>query len=335
MSTHRKTAHTLTGRAVRRSAALLAPSALLGTGIILTAAQAPAQAASVSTWDKVAACESSGDWHINTGNGFYGGLQFTSSTWAAYGGRAYAPRADLATKHEQIMIAEKVLKGQGPGAWPVCSVKAGLTRGGPAPYTSGTAGRRTLPGATPADRAAAYARAQLGDRYTYGGTGPGTFDCSGLTQAAWRAAGVSIPRTAAGQWAGLTRVSTPRTGDIIVYRGGGHVALYIGDGKIIEAARPGTAVRTAPWRSGWYADHFTGIVRPAPGTAASSTVRGSRTPERAVPLPSYTVKPGDWLSKIAARYNVAGGWERLYALNRGTVGADPDLIFPGQVLRLK
>lgn len=87
-----------------------------------------AQAADAHTWNKVAACESSGNWSINTGNGFFGGLQFTRSTWAAYGGTAYAARADLATKDQQIAVAEKVLKGQGPGAWPVCSQRAGLTR---------------------------------------------------------------------------------------------------------------------------------------------------------------------------------------------------------------
>lgn len=92
-----------------------------------------AQAASVDVWEKVAGCESTNNWKINTGNGYYGGLQFTQSTWDAYGGREYAPRADLASKDQQIAIAERVLKGQGPGAWPSCSVRAGLTRGGDAP----------------------------------------------------------------------------------------------------------------------------------------------------------------------------------------------------------
>ncbi len=87
-----------------------------------------ASAAPASTWDKVAQCESTGNWAINSGNGFYGGLQFTNSTWAAFGGTSYAPRADLATKAQQINVAEKVLASQGPGAWPVCSVKAGLTK---------------------------------------------------------------------------------------------------------------------------------------------------------------------------------------------------------------
>ncbi|KUF13655.1 transglycosylase family protein [Streptomyces silvensis] len=90
-------------------------------------------AADVDTWNKVAACESTNNWSINSGNGFFGGLQFTQSTWQAYGGTVYAPRADLATKDQQIAVAEKVLDGQGPGAWPVCSQRAGLTRGGDSP----------------------------------------------------------------------------------------------------------------------------------------------------------------------------------------------------------
>ncbi|MFG3055184.1 transglycosylase family protein [Kitasatospora sp. NPDC048239] len=89
-----------------------------------------ASAASTSTWDAVAQCESGGNWSISTGNGFYGGLQFTPSTWAAYGGTAYASQANQATKAQQISVAEKVLASQGPGAWPVCSQKAGLAKGG-------------------------------------------------------------------------------------------------------------------------------------------------------------------------------------------------------------
>lgn len=105
-----------------------------GAGLALPfLAAAPVSAASVDVWDKVASCESTGNWHINSGNGYFGGLQFTRSTWAAYGGTVYAPRADLATRGQQIAVGEKVLEGQGPGAWPRCSVEAGLSRGGAAP----------------------------------------------------------------------------------------------------------------------------------------------------------------------------------------------------------
>ncbi|MEV4936899.1 transglycosylase family protein [Streptomyces zaomyceticus] len=98
---------------------------LIGAGAV--------QAASLDVWEKVAACESTSNWHINTGNGYFGGLQFSQSTWEQYGGTHYAPRADLASKDQQIAIAERVLKGQGPGAWPSCGSRAGLARGGDAP----------------------------------------------------------------------------------------------------------------------------------------------------------------------------------------------------------
>ncbi|MFG3257021.1 transglycosylase family protein [Streptomyces sp. NPDC048172] len=102
-----------------------------GAGVILplvTAGQA--SAASVDTWEKVAQCESTGNWKANTGNGYYGGLQFNNSSWAAAGGTKYAPRADLATKDQQIATAEKLLAMQGPGAW-ACAGAGGLTSGGP------------------------------------------------------------------------------------------------------------------------------------------------------------------------------------------------------------
>lgn len=88
-----------------------------------------ASAASVSTWDAVAQCESGGNWSTNTGNGYYGGLQFSQSSWAAAGGTQYAARADLATKAQQIAAAEKLLDIQGPGAWS-CAGAGNLTNDG-------------------------------------------------------------------------------------------------------------------------------------------------------------------------------------------------------------
>ncbi|MGV9245258.1 transglycosylase family protein [Streptomyces sp. NPDC003710] len=181
---------------------------LIGAGV--------AHAADVDTWNKVAACESSGNWSINTGNGYYGGLQFTQSTWEAYGGTAYARRADLATRDQQIAVAEKVLAGQGPGAWPVCSGRAGLARGDSAP-------------------------------------GPDTSHVA--TQTAKRSVRDVQPQTTPQSRAGATEM--------------------------------------------------------------------------------YTVVHGDTLSGIADSHRVQGGWQRLYAANRTTVGADPDLILPGERLNLR
>ena len=102
-------------RALRRGAVVVAGAAGLSLGVLTGSAQAEEY-----DWDGVAQCESSGNWSINTGNGYYGGLQFGASTWDAYGGTAYAPRADLASRAQQIAVAEKVLAGQGRGAWPTC-----------------------------------------------------------------------------------------------------------------------------------------------------------------------------------------------------------------------
>lgn len=79
-----------------------------------------------SVWDRLASCESGNNWSINTGNGFYGGLQFDYSTWLSNGGGAYAPRADLATREQQIDIAERVRAGRGFSPWPACANKLGL-----------------------------------------------------------------------------------------------------------------------------------------------------------------------------------------------------------------
>ncbi|SOE76999.1 LysM domain-containing protein [Streptomyces sp. OV198] len=116
--------------AVLTGAALLAPLGLL-------AATGNAAAADSGVWDRIAKCESGGNWHINTGNGYYGGLQFSAGTWRAYGGTAYASTADKASKAAQIAVATKVQNAQGWGAWPTCSARAGAY--GNAPASSGAA----------------------------------------------------------------------------------------------------------------------------------------------------------------------------------------------------
>ncbi|MER7828212.1 transglycosylase family protein [Streptomyces sp. NPDC096097] len=123
-----------------RSAVARQKSALAATATALLALAAPlltgteASAASVSTWDKVAQCEAGGNWSINTGNGYYGGLQISMSTWRAFGGTQYASRPDQATKQQQILTGEKILAGQGQGAWPSCGAAAGLGADRANPY---------------------------------------------------------------------------------------------------------------------------------------------------------------------------------------------------------
>ncbi|MBB3085590.1 transglycosylase family protein [Geodermatophilus sabuli] len=134
----------------------LARKTLLTTGIAalsLGVLAAPASAAGPNNWDAVAQCESGGNWSINTGNGYFGGLQFSQSTWTAFGGAEFASRADLATKEQQIAVAERTLDRQGPGAWPTCGRALD-----PAAPTAGAA-----PAAAPAP-APAPERASRGDR---------------------------------------------------------------------------------------------------------------------------------------------------------------------------
>ncbi|KAB1909368.1 transglycosylase family protein [Micromonospora sp. AMSO31t] len=217
---HRRTAPRRTAVGALVVGAATGAAALLGPA-------APASAAGVN-WDAVAQCESGGNWHINTGNGYYGGLQFSRSTWNGYGGQKYASRADLASRGEQIAVAEKVLDGQGIGAWPVCGKKGGSTKR----YSATDSGSRkaTKKPAKKATKKATSERSSRNDR---------------------------------------PAVRTER--------------------------------RTGPSAGGG----------------------------------SYVVRPGDTLSGIAATRGVVGGWHALYERNRGVVGDNPGLIFPGQRLRLR
>ncbi|MDT4917176.1 MAG: resuscitation-promoting factor RpfA [Pseudonocardiales bacterium] len=125
-------ARSTSGTSTRGRRAAAAVAATLGAATLVSAvAPSPADAFTrhVGTvWGRVAACESSRNWQINTGNGYYGGLQFSRSTWIGYHGRKYAATANRATRAEQIEVARRVLAYQGRGAWPVCGPNAGLTK---------------------------------------------------------------------------------------------------------------------------------------------------------------------------------------------------------------
>jgi peptidoglycan DL-endopeptidase CwlO len=129
-----------------------------------------------------------------------------------------------------------------------------------------TSGTYTGPTGTQADTAVKFAYDQLGCPYVYGGTGPCAdgFDCSGLVQAAWAAAGISIPRDTYEQWAALPHIpaSDIEPGDLLYYDAEGHVAMYVGGGYIIDAPQTGEDVEKIPMDTSWYADNFDGAVRP-------------------------------------------------------------------------
>lgn len=147
------------GRRLRIAGGAVAAGSLVAGGLVVASNAGAAD----TVWDRVAACESTNNWSINTGNGYYGGLQFSFQTWKGFGGQKYAYTADRATRAQQIDIAQEVLKVQGPGAWPVCSRKAGLTvsnglavnpftggerpsRDNPRPPTTSTGGKLAVDG---------------------------------------------------------------------------------------------------------------------------------------------------------------------------------------------
>lgn len=210
-----------------------------GIAIPLAAVQI-AHAAPQSTWEKVAACESSGKWDINSGNGYFGGLQFTQSTWQAYGGTAYAARADLAGKDQQIAVAEKVLKGQGPGAWPNCGPRAGLSRADAEP----------------------------------------------------------------------------------------------GGGTDLRAASAGRGAEKSSAQQAKEAKEAKARAEKTEADKERAARAARATAERQKKQTKYEVVGGDTLSGIADDQRVDGGWRSLYAKNRSSIGSDPDLILPGQELRM-
>jgi cell wall-associated NlpC family hydrolase len=122
----------------------------------------------------------------------------------------------------------------------------------------------TGPTSSQAGKAVAYAYAQLGKPYVWGATGPDSFDCSGLMYAAWQSAGVTLPRTTYDEWASLPHIplSDVQPGDLILYNGESHVAMYVGNGYIVDAPHTGAVVEKLLESTSWYAGSADGAVRP-------------------------------------------------------------------------
>jgi peptidoglycan DL-endopeptidase CwlO len=165
---------------------------------------------------------------------------------------------DSLTAAQQAQVAAAAIGATGTGGTGTGATGTGGTG------TGGTGGTYTGPTNTQAGQAVNFAYAQLGKPYVWGATGPDSYDCSGLVQAAWAAAGVSIPRTTYDQWAALPHIATSSLmpGDLLFYEGEGHVAMYVGGGYIIDAPTSGLTVEKIPMDTGWYASNFDGAVRP-------------------------------------------------------------------------
>lgn len=147
----------------------VATAAIAGAAIAVPVVMASSASADSVNWTAIANCESSGDWAANTGNGFYGGLQFTESTWLAYGGGQYAQYANEASESQQIAVAEQVLAGQGIGAWPVCGANAG----------SGTTYSGTNTGGSSADGSSSSSNSSSSDSSSNSSSSSSSSDNSG------------------------------------------------------------------------------------------------------------------------------------------------------------
>jgi hypothetical protein len=312
----------------------VAAAGVTGAGIALPLITAGgASAVSDSTWDKVAQCESGGDWAVNTGNGFYGGLQFTQSTWAAYGGTAYADRPDRATKDQQIAVAEKVLADQGPGAWPVCSARAGLTAGGEAAHVD------TGPVSSYADSSAVSRGSDRTGLDTSGGASAGS---------AAKGAAEDSAEDAASPAKGSSGGGSAQAQQDTAARQGQQEQQPSFDGADGWDAQDGVYWYQEDGAWHWtthrsvYEQHTAAAQSPGGSTAAKPSAAkpsGGGAAAEAEPAADrqeqegYTVREGDTLSQIAEDHRL-DGWQGLYRQNRATVGEDPDLILPGQVLDL-
>lgn len=160
------------GRGARGATAAVV---LLAAGALNVAAEGPAEARGGATWDRLAGCESGGNWRADTGNGFSGGLQFAHSTWRSFGGGRYASRASRASRSQQISVAERVLARQGWGAWPACSSRLGLRGSGTRHSAPNASVQRSAPrvGAPARAEGSGRARERLRQRHYRHGSGYG------------------------------------------------------------------------------------------------------------------------------------------------------------------
>ncbi|MHC3818439.1 MULTISPECIES: transglycosylase family protein [unclassified Streptomyces] len=305
-------------RRPRQAPAIIVAAGVTGSAIAIPLlGAAGAHAADASTWDRVAECESGGMWSADLGNGFYGGLQFSQEVWKSYGGETYAPRADLASRSQQIAVAEKVLGDQGPKAWPSCAVISGLTPDGSLPGVDPGVDPAATPSADPSESADPSASADPsesadpGDGAAKDATKAPSDDATADPAGKDRKPDSSASPDATPPASGSTGAGDPSGGP-----DGSSPAAEAG-GKHRGTPAP---ERTGDGRdSGRHASRGEGDGRAAGAPAADGT---------------YTVRPGDNLWAIADAQELPGGWTGLYEANKAAVGSDPDLILPGQHLDL-
>ncbi|MFG2329347.1 transglycosylase family protein [Streptomyces sp. NPDC048604] len=315
-------------RRPRQAPALVVAAGVTGSALALPLlAAGSASAADGATWDRVAECESGGLWSADFGNGLYGGLQFTQETWDSYGGTEYAARPDLASRAQQIAVAEKALAAQGAKTWATCAAIVGLKDDGTLKPSTKPGG--VLPTAPTTPSTSADADANQDDR---GEDSPGKVksdksllpDASGQPGDESAESGApATPTTPAEDHATPSDPSAPGTGK---HRGDAATENPDESGDSSESGRHAAPADDATRDAGRTDLDEAGVN----GTDETKDAKG----KKADTSDEYTVQPGDNLTQIAAEHELDGGWRALYKANKETVGGDPDLILPGQNLEL-
>ncbi|OSP40645.1 peptigoglycan-binding protein LysM [Streptomyces sp. 13-12-16] len=330
-------------RRPRQAPALLVAAGVTGSAIAIPLLGAgSASAADGATWDRVAECESGGSWSQNTGNGYYGGLQLTQDDWENYGGLDYATSPDQASRGQQIAVAERILADQGVGAWRTCGLTAGLSQdsassgidtgvaGDSASGTSGSSGSSTSSDSTDSSDSS-------------GSSDSGDSSASSSPSATSGAEGSENGEGVAGESAKSDKSSDSDTdSDTGSGDGSGTSPSTSATPKSDESDKSGQTTGSSEVTD--TEDTGTGRHRGATAeegeaedrTSESSGRHASRGTDasRDAADGSYTVRTGDSLSSIADSLELNGGWRSLYTENEQVVGADPDLILPGQKLEV-
>jgi hypothetical protein len=329
-----------------------------GAGIALPLfAASGAHAADSTTWDRVAQCASGGVWSA-AGKGFYGGLGLTQDLWEEYGGTAYASSPDLASRAQQIAVAETILDARGPGVWSNCAAEAGLKKDGRAPGVdpgsaspsrpapsgtsdpsgkSGKSGKSETAGSSGSSGSSDSAGSSGSSGGPSRGPSDGASDASsspssppsssapGAPDSAGPSDAPKAPKPAGSATPGGPSRSTGPSGGGSAAETGAPPAGTTGTGK----HRGGTGDAGAELGTG-----VAGEVDDGGRSAGRHASRGGDA-HRADPVAGdYTVRPGDSLSVIAEHHELPGGWPALYDRNEHVIGADADLIRPGQHLDL-
>ncbi|WP_329570917.1 transglycosylase family protein [Kitasatospora sp. NBC_01266] len=302
-----------------------------GAGLALPLLTATgAHAAPAATWDAVAQCETGGNWSADTGDGYYGGLHFTQQSWVAYGGDQYGAVASHATEAQQIAVAERLLADQGPGVWGNCATVAGLTAPAAtptAPTTSAPTNPTGTTTTTPAPPASPVPPSSpTGTTPT--GTAPTPTTPTGTTPApvtGTPTAPGSTPTTAAPSQA----PSTPAAPSTAPTAPTASPAPQAPTTPAAPAPTTTPTIGAAPT----VGQSTTPPVATAPVPSAPTTPAAPGTPAPTPAGQGYTVQSGDNLWDIAQSHHL-DNWQQLYQDNLGTVGTNPNLIYPGQQLQL-